>query len=684
MNKEPLLIDYETQSRVSISDPTYTSSSTTDIICMSWGFRGQKGYLWWAGDPIPEEIIEHVEDGGMIGASNAEFDEEIWSYIGVEDYGFPETKLEQWFCTQAQARVAGLPSSLDNSAKALGLKVRKDRRGTELIKLCCIPPYSDNEQDYIDLGKYCLQDWVVMDKVSRSIPDLNDTQLEDYWTNVQINRRGIKVDVPLARAASEYAEQERGEINAKLQEVTCGDVTACTQHKRVRMWLQDCLEDDGQDDAIKLMVRYKTDKKTKETVKKYSADKNVRANLLAGHADGEFHLADDVIELLQLMDDAGGYAVAKFGKMARRADPEDNRVRKAIRYAGAPATLRFSSIDLQVHNFRRDAFSAEDAEFYREQMLQGKVLVDRDGKEVRVMDTLGRLLRSAIIPEEGHVFVVCDWSAIESRMTAYLAGDEDKLNVFRNGEDPYCYAASGIYGREITKENDPDERQVGKVTDLACGFLGGAGALAAMASSYRIYIDPEKREDIVKSWRAKHPKIVNYGDSLIKAAQRAVLNPGTVQECGEISYTFRKEDGALYALLPSGENFLRYPECRYEMKPAPWDEKKMIPQLTALKASFTPAADAKEWSRHGLWRGLLLENVVQAACAEMLRAVRYHSEMTNMRPIFDVHDEIVLEVPEDEAEDVREDLQEIMETPPQWLPGLPLTAEPEIMRRYGK
>jgi DNA polymerase len=336
---------------------------------------------------------------------------------------------------------------------------------------------------------------------------------------------------------------------------------------------------------------------------------------------------------------------------------------------------------------RRDAFDYDEAEHYRAQMLRGETLKDLDGKPVRVMDALGRMLRPAIIPEDGKVFVVGDWSAIESRMTAYLAGDMDKLKVFKSGEDPYCYAAEAIYGRPINAKDDPEERRVGKVSDLAGGYLGGENALASMAAQYRVHIPVDMRKDIIKAYRAKHPKIVAFGDLLVSAATRAVLNPNLWQNARTIKYIFNSKDGALYCQLPDHVTILRYPECRLEMRPVPWDEDELRPQLTALKAAFTPAADAKEWPRHGLWRGIFLENVASGSSSALLKECRLECEDEGLDLIFDVHDELIAEVPEAEAERAVATMQRIMEQPKalqNWLWNLPLVAKPKIMRRYGK
>ncbi|PCJ39217.1 MAG: hypothetical protein COA71_14510 [SAR86 cluster bacterium] len=687
MNNEPeriLLIDFETQARVAIQNPLYTNDLDTCILCMSWGFQGGEGYLWWPGDPVPQEIVYHIEAGGLIGASNATFDREIWENVAIVDHDFPCTDLKQWICTQAQARVAGLPSSLDNSAKALKLTERKTASGHVLINKCCIPPFSTDPNDYANLGAYCLQDWVVMNKVAQSVPRLSKTAMMDYLINERINTRGIKIDMPLVKAARKYADAERESINKRISLLTDEVITKHTQYKRLSAYLVKCFEEVKNYDAINLMVRYKKNEDTGETEKKYSTDQAARDSLLNAYEDESIYFEDEILELLNLMNDAGGTATSKFAKMEQKADPDDHRVRNVLRYAGAPSTLRFSSIGLQVHNFRRDAFSFNKAEFIRKQMLAGEELHDVGGTKMNVMDTLGRLLRSAIIPEEGNIFIVGDWKSVESRITAYLAGDTDKLDVFRKGEDPYCYAAEAIYGRPINEKDGPKERAVGKVADLACGFLGGKNALMKMAANKKVPMSPEQAKEIVSAYRIKHHKIVELGNRLELAAKKAVKNPGTSHRVNNINYYFNENDRALYCTLPDGETRLRYPECRIEMKPVSWSKSEKAPQLTALKAAIKPKATAKEWTRHSLWRGLLLENIVQAIGAIMLRDCLYECQEEGLHAIFHVHDEIILEEPENEAEEKLVLLQEIMETAPDWLEGLPLVAEPKLMKRYGK
>ncbi len=677
------LLDFETKSGTDIDRglDNYFQDPDADILCLVYGDENwKKPREWWPNCGwMPEDLFEYVradissyeESGGLIGASNASFDRSGWEYLAVELYGFPEIPLESWYCTQAQSRVAGLPSKLENSAIAAGVKIRKSRRGMELIKLMSIPPFEHTPKLLAEMVAYCRQDWFVMRDVMHSIPLLSQRLFEDYVVNERINDRGVKIDLEMAKAAHAYATQERDEIAEELYRVTQFIVEKPTQHKRFKEWLIKGLEFHKCPEALKLMVRYKKGEK------KFSSDKSVRGNMLADPV--ALGIPPYIVEALQLMDDAGGPATSKYAKMALLAC-DDGRIRGALRFAGASSTLRFSSLGLQLHNFRRDSFEIEDVDHFREQILSGEELTDRKtGEPVRVMDTLGRLLKGAIIPEEGKVFVVDDWSAVESRFTAWLARDHRKSRVFARGEDPYCYAAESIYGRVLTKEKDPKERQIGKIVDLACGFLGGVGALASMASQYRVHIPAEMQQSIVDGWRDQHPKVVKFGQLLFNTALKAMRHVGTWKEADRVAYLF--DGSALYARLPDGKTLLRYPEARVSMAPAPWDKEQKIPNITALKAAYTKAADADEWPRHALWRGLLLENIVQASCALLLRDMAHLFQDTC---VFHVHDEMILEVPKGDAEAVKIELQREMETPPQWCFNLLLAAEPNIMEVYGK
>ncbi len=297
-------------------------------------------------------------------------------------------------------------------------------------------------------------------------------------------------------------------------------------------------------------------------------------------------------------------------------------------------------------------------------MVRGHSVVPRFG--VRVTDVLKGMLRPALIPAPGKQFVVADWSAVEARVTAWASADpqaEEVLQVFRDGRDIYKREAAGIY-RVPEETVDKDQRQIGKVAILSLGFAGSIGAFAAMGRAYGVMMPESDARRIVDAWRRANAWAVRYWAKLEDAYTRALRNPGREFSAGHVTYLY---DGQhLWYALPSGR-ILCYPFAKFE-----GDE------ITYIKAAWKPAADAKEWPRARLWKGLATENITQAIAHDLLReALR---QLDNV--VLHVHDEIVLES-SDEVKDA-ERLRQVMCTPPKWATGLPLNAEVEIMQRYGK
>ena len=276
------------------------------------------------------------------------------------------------------------------------------------------------------------------------------------------------------------------------------------------------------------------------------------------------------------------------------------------------------------------------------------------------------MLRPALIPAKGKHFVVADWSAIEGRVNPWLAGSafgEAKLDVFRRKLDPYKVNAAATYSvayEDVTGE----QRQVGKVQELALGFAGGVGAFASMGRNYGVQIGEAQARKIVDAWRRANPWSVPFWSELEEAYTRAMRNKGHEFTAGRVAYLY---DGQhLWYALPSGR-VLCYPYARLEAD-----------GVTYAKASWKPAADAKEWPRARLWKGLACENITQATANDILRnALRQLDDV-----VLHVHDEIVIET--DKPEVVEAALERIMCSPPAWADGLPLGVEINTMTRYSK
>jgi DNA polymerase len=639
-----LWIDFETRSRVDLGSKgvyNYAQDMSTEVLCMSYAFDDGEVVTWTPNQPFPECIYAHK---GPIYAHNAAFERLIFWYVLQINFD-----LEQFYCTATQARANCAPGSLEDVGRFASVSMKKDHRGAQLIRLLSIPQadgtFREDAALMAEMIQYCEQDVRAMREISKAMRPLSAEELADYHVNERINDRGVLVDVPLAKAAMRYAHDELVEIEERVAELTDGEITSVRSPK-MREWV---LERVG-DEAKKLML----------VKDKYSIDKTVRANLLAMENPDEIPPA--VAEVIQCADDLWASSVAKFSRMADLADDEDCRVRGAFVFAGGAATGRASSYGLQVHNFTRKCAKEPDA--VRQAMVRGHNIVPAYGK--RVTDVLRGMLRPALIPAPGKSFVVADWSAIEGRVNPWLSNSkagEDKLDIFRRKLDPYKVNAAATYSvayEEVTGE----QRQVGKVQELALGFAGGVGAFAAMGRAYGVHFEEAQARRIVDAWRRANPWAVPFWQDLEEAYTRAMRNKGHEFSAGRVAYLF---DGQhLWYALPSGR-VLCYPYARLESD-----------GVTYAKASWKPAADATEWPRARLWKGLACENITQAAANDILR----HSLRQLDGVVLHVHDEIVVET--DNPEAVKQEMERIMCSPPAWAEGLPLAVEAEIMTRYGK
>jgi DNA polymerase len=651
-----LWIDFETRSRCDLPKHgvyNYAQDPSTEVLCMSYAFDTDDVQTWLPGQPFPEAVRNYT---GYIAAHNAAFERLIfWYVLGIN------FKLEQFYCTAAQARANCAPGSLEDVGRFAGASMKKSHRGAQLIRLLSIPQADGTfRQDpalMAEMIEYCEQDVRAMRSISKALRPLSADELADYHVNERINDRGVLVDVPLCNAAVKFASDELVEIEQIVAEVTEGAITSVRSPK-MRQWVIDRVGPQ----ALKLMETYK------DGEKKYSIDKTVRANLLAMENPDEIPPA--VAEVIQCADDLWASSVAKFSRLASLADIEDHRVRGAFVFAGGSATGRASSYGAQVHNFTRKC--AKSPEDVRTAMVRGHSIVPQFGK--RVTDVLKGMLRPALIPAKGKSLVVADWSSIEARANPWLSNcpaGERKLDDFRRGLDAYIVNAAATFRRpyeEILAEYEATEksdmRQIGKVQELACGFGGSIGAFAAMGRVYGVNLPESDAKRMVDAWRRANPWSVPYWQALEEAYTRAMRNKGHEFSVGRVTYLF---DGQhLWYALPSGR-VLCYPFAKLETD-----------GVTYAKAAWKPAADATEWPRARLWKGLACENITQATANDLLRhALRQLDDV-----VLHVHDEIVLET--DRPEEMAERLEKVMCTPPEWAKGLPLGAEVAIMSRYGK
>jgi len=665
-------IDFETRSTTDLLTEgvyNYAQCPTTDVICMAYSVDGGEPELWVPGDKIPKcfkVLTPHY-------AWNATFERLIWQHVMVPRYGFPNLHLEQWRCTAFMSRCNNLPNALENAARCLRVNQQKDARGKELIKLLSVPladgSFCTDPALLAEMYEYCKQDVRTEQAVYAQLRQPTEQEWQDYYVNERINDRGVRVDIDICRHAQVYAAEEQADLIARIEELTAGVVTKA-RGENLKAWVVERLTDD----QAKLLVKYRNGEKM------LSLDKYNRSRLLA---------LDDidltVAEVVECSDFAQKSSVGKFKAMERLADWDDDRVRGALLCNGAAASGRYSSKGCQVHNFPRDGM--DDPAAVRADLIDEICPEDiTDYFGLPIMTILSRMLRPSLIPAPDHVFLGADWSAIEGRVAPWLCDNalgEKKLALYRSDEPIYELAASEIYRIKV-EDVTPTQRQVGKVAELSLQFGGGANAFLGMARNYGVSVSLNEAEGIKKAWRRVNPWAQNIWNDIERAVQLALRKPGIPYKAGRLSYVAVNDVLAggttLFCELPCGR-YLTYPDTRVTMEEGPHGPR---PQVSCLRAAFTPKVGETEWPRTSLWGGLLFENAVQGTAASLLRHALRVADHGILSVVLHVHDEIVVEADSRFEEPLTKLLTQVMNTPPAWATGLPLKAEVKVMERFGK
>jgi len=682
----------------------YARHPSTDASVWGYAFDDEPFNVWspsWAygnlesvkGDHVePTALLDHVFDGGLVVAWNAAFDRHIWNSVMVPKYGWPELKLHQVLCAQAQAEASNLPGSLAKAAEALGTNAKKDPKGKALIKTLSIGMTRElwtvaNEvpERMGHFRVYCGRDCEAMRDIWRATRPLMQSEWDDYHVSEEINDRGVAVDAEFAQAAKAYASAESAEINADLSDLTGDPRLTVTAHTRKAKWLFNQLWPDGE---LQSLVT-KPPKKGSE-VPRYSCDRPTREAVLdiiqqPEHAElfSTEHAAD-IVEFIELIEAGNSAAVHKFKAIA--GNSFDGRVHGCYAFNGAGQTGRFSSRGVQVHNLIRDPVKKGDPDRALdaiEDVINGEspeFLVQEYGFPVSRL--LARLLRPTFMAAEGKTLVWGDWDQIEARVLPWLSnsrGGDEKLALFESGEDVYKHAAAGIFNTGVA-DIDSGQRQIGKVAELALGFGGSVGAFSAMGRSYGLVLPETQVMEIVSTWRRENRWCVNYWDELWFAAMSAFKNPGAWYHAGRVRYLYHPHlmHGTLICELPC-ERWLVYPQFRHEQVDVEGENGRTFKRwrTTFVKGFGSGSA------RVDLWYGILAENITQGAAASMLRL-----SLSRMSPcdnvVLHTHDEIVSEVPGGDVEMASALLEHSMTELPGWAEGLPLSVSIESGDFYTK
>jgi DNA polymerase bacteriophage-type len=649
--------DYETRSQAIIKKVgtyKYASDPSTEVLCCAYAVGAEPVQLWTPGDPIPAEFIEAATNPAwIVCAHGAHFEDAIERHVLHPRLGWPVFLIEKQRCTQAMALAAGLPARLSTAAVALELAYRKDAAGERLMHQTSKPrrPHKDEkpdglfwfeDQERLDrLYDYCQKDVEVEREVYGRLPPLSLSEQALWELSSWINRRGFCVDRILAQAARKVAAAAAPEIDQEIIKLTAGGVTSINQVAKLQVWLQQhgCMM---------------------ETLDRKAIEKKLLDPELIPAAQ----------RVLELRLGGAQAAVAKIDALLARA-ADDNRVRGAFRYHGA-ATGRWAGEGVQPHNLKRPVVEDLDAAV--------TAVATGDYQHVRSLyprplAVVGDCTRAMICAEPGKVLIGADFGAIESRVLAWVAGEQWKLDSYRRfdathdpRDEPYCETACRIFrvpSGSYTK-NSP-ERSVGKTCDLAFGYMGGINA-------WRKFEPDRFSDDEVKAfnseWRAAHPAIKSFWYNVDRAALTAVRERGRIVRCGPIAF---KSTGALLLLkLPSGRK-ISYPQPR-----AVGDEERQH-----VVFADNAAGQFKDCRNgNGAYGGLWTENVVSGIARDLLAEAMPRIEAAGYPIVLHVHDEVVAEVAENFGS--LEEFTKVMTRKPTWALDLPIAATAWTGRRYCK
>ena len=629
-----LSIDIETYSSVNLQKAgvyKYAESPDFDILLFGYSVDGGAVHVidLACGEKIPAEIVDALSDESVTKwAFNAQFER-----VCLSNYLETWLSPDSWHCTMVWSATLGLPLSLEGVGAVLGLEKQKLTEGKNLIKYFCVPcaPTKTNGGRTRNLPQHDMEKWEqfkaynlrdvetemsIQKKLSRfPVPDFI---WDEYHLDQEINDRGIGLDMTLVEQAIAIDSISRKNLTQQIQNLT--DLDNPNSVAQMKGWLSD--------NGLEMDTLGK--KAVAETLK--TAPK---------------HLAD----VLSLRQQLAKSSVKKYTAM-QTAVCKDSRARGMFQYYGANRTGRFAGRIIQLQNLPQNHMS---------DLADARVLVrsgNYDALELLyddIPDTLSQLIRTAFVPQDGRKFIVADFSAIEARVLAWLAGEKWRMQVFADGKDIYCSSASQMFGVPVEKHGiNGHLRQKGKIAELALGYGGSVGALKSMGA-LEMGLTEEELQPLVNAWRNANPMITALWWDIDRAVKTTVREHIPTEVAG-LKFTY--ESGFLFMKLPSGRR-LAY------VKP-----RMGINQFGSESVTYEGVGATKKWERLESYGPKFCENAIQAIARDILMYAM--QTLRNCSIVAHVHDELIIEA--DRRMSLSAVCEQMGRTPP-WAKGLLLRAD---------
>ena len=646
-----LSIDIETKSSVDIGKAgLYRYAQSEDFEVLLFAYQLDAGEVEIVdlaqGEQIPENIQLVLKDATVVKhAYNAAFE---WYCLNRAGY---ETPLEQWRCTMIHGLYCGYTSGLDATGKAIGLPQDKQKltTGKALIRYFCVPckPTKSNGNRTWNLPRhapekwelfkeYCKQDVVTEHEILKRLEyfPVPEEEQELWQQDIRMNAFGVRVDTKLIEGALAIDGVSSSELTEEAVRIT--GLQNPNSTAQLKVWLEKELSDRFEVDVELPGLR-------KEDV-----------SMLLGRND----LPKEIRRVLEIRQQLGKTSVKKYVAM-ETAKGADDRVRGLTQYYGANRTGRWAGRLVQLQNLPRNYLKTLD---YARELVRIK---NYDGIRFlygNVPDTLSQLIRTAFIPSEGRKFVVADFSAIEARVIAWLAGELWVNEVFATHGKIYEATASQMFHVPIEKivKGNPEYslRQKGKVATLALGYQGGTAALIAMGA-LNMGLTEEELPDIVQRWRNANPRI---RDLWYAVEQAALTTMQTAQPQGINGLIFRYEGELMY-----GQSFLtvQLPSGRKLFYPKPFLRENQFGKMAVHY--YTVGQQTRKWEVASTYGGKMTENIVQAIARDCLAETLRRIEQLGLQVVFHVHDEVIIDAP---METTVKQICELMAEPISWAPGL--------------